>query len=190
MHESALPDEKHENHGDIRAREGILFAAYTRPRSSGRREQAVFKVKSIPEGTEYELGRTQKRINLSTSGAPISTEGAASNIISGGSSVIRCSASGDTKKQRKHVKQLFLDQTFETGVQLKNSVQSGLPIIAVDVPLLLFDAMTRSGSWITDEEAWKIVLKRFQLKIPPMPGRSARQLPSDARRHRFLILFA
>ena len=53
MHESAS-DEKHENYGDIRARESILFAAYTRPRFSGRREQAALKVKSILKGTDYE----------------------------------------------------------------------------------------------------------------------------------------
>ena len=53
MHESAS-DEKHENYGDIRARESILFAVYTRPRFSGLREQAALKVKSILKGTDYE----------------------------------------------------------------------------------------------------------------------------------------
>ena len=54
MYESALPDGEHENYRDICVREGILFTVYPRPRSSGRREQAAFKVKSILKGTEYE----------------------------------------------------------------------------------------------------------------------------------------
>jgi translation initiation factor 2-alpha kinase 4 len=54
MYESALPDEEHENHAETCLREGILFTVYPRPRTSGRREQAAFKVKSILKGTEYE----------------------------------------------------------------------------------------------------------------------------------------
>ena len=80
---------------------------------------------------------------------------------------------------------------FETGVQLKNAVQSGLPILAVDVPPLFFDSMARSGSWITDEEAWKIVLNTF----PPQNTTYAQQIREAAAKrraegHRFLILFA
>ena len=56
----------------------------------------------------------QKRIDLSTSGVPISTEGTASNISSKDmvppSSDVQLILPGDTKKQRKHVKQLFLDR--------------------------------------------------------------------------------
>jgi hypothetical protein len=56
----------------------------------------------------------QKRIDLSTSGVSISTEGAASNITSKEmvppSSDVQLVLPGDTKKQRKQVKQLFLDR--------------------------------------------------------------------------------
>ncbi|KAF8345771.1 kinase-like domain-containing protein [Amanita rubescens] len=207
MYESALPDGEHENYVDVCAREGILFTVYPRPRTGSRREQAAFKVKSILKGTEYELSKQelvgwlqqqiaeQKRIDLSTSGVPISTEGTLSNVPSKDtvppSSDVQLILPVDTKKQRKHVKQLFLDRAFETGVQLKNSIQTGLPILAVDVPSLVFDAMTRSGSWITDEEAWKMVLNTF----PAQNTAYAQQIREAAAKrrtegHRFLILFA
>ena len=61
----------------------------------------------------------------------------------------------------------------------------------MDVPPLIFDAMTRSGSWITDEEAWKIVLNTF----PAQNTAYAQQIREAAAKrraegHRFLILFA
>jgi len=156
----------------------------------------------------------QKRIDLSTSGVPISTEGTLSNVASKEmvppSSDVQLILPVDTKKQRKHVKQLFLDRgayflcwivggglivirplAFETGVQLKNSIQSGLPILAVDVPPPVFDAMTRSGSWITDEEAWKTVLSASPAQNTAY-AQHIREAAAKRRTegHRFLILFA
>ena len=56
----------------------------------------------------------QKRVDLSTSGVPISTEGVVSNVTSKEmvppSSDVQLVLPGDTKKQRKQVKQLFLDR--------------------------------------------------------------------------------
>ncbi|KAK2467467.1 hypothetical protein APHAL10511_000322 [Amanita phalloides] len=206
MYESSLLDVEQENYADACAREGILFTVYPRPRTTGRREQAAFKVKSILKGSEYELSKQelvgwlqqqiaeQKRIDLSTSGVPTHSDGTSSTISAKEmvppSSDVQLLLPFDTKKQRKHVKQLFLDRAFETGVQLKNSVQSGLPILAVDVPAAVFDAM-RSGSWTTDEDAWKNVLNHF-----PSQNTTYAQQVRDAvakRRaegHRFMILFA
>jgi translation initiation factor 2-alpha kinase 4 len=61
----------------------------------------------------------------------------------------------------------------------------------VDVPPIVFDAMTHSGSWITDEEAWKIILNTF----PAQNTTYAQQIREAAAKrraegHRFLILFA
>jgi len=210
MYESSLPDAEHESYGDICAREGILFTVLPRPRTTGRREQAAFKVKSILKGTEYELSKQelvgwlqqqiadQRRVDLSISGASASSEGFSPIIPSKPAKELPSTSSDvqlilpvDTKKQRKHVKQLFLDRAFETGVQLKNSVHSGLPMLAVDVPPAVFEAMTRSSSWITDEEAWKVVLNT----LPPQSSAYAQQIRDAASRrraesHRFLILFA
>ena len=66
---------------------------------------------------------------------------------------------------------------FETGVQLKNSVQSGLPILAVDIIL--------RALWILDHRrrgVEDLCSTHFQPRIPHMPSRSARQLPNDAQK--------
>ncbi|KAF8625130.1 hypothetical protein AX15_005537 [Amanita polypyramis BW_CC] len=209
MYESGLLDAEHENYADVCAREGILFTVYPRPRMTGRREQAAFKVKSILKGTEYELSKQelvgwlqqqiaeQKRIDLSTLGVQSRSEVLSSSAPTKEAvhppSDVQLILPVDAKKQRKQVKQLFLDRAFETGVQLKNSIQSGLPILAVDVPPMVFDAMARyqTGSWIADEEVWKMVLNTF----PPQSSAYAQQIREAAARrraegHRFLILFA
>jgi translation initiation factor 2-alpha kinase 4 len=77
----------------------------------------------------------------------------------------------DTKKQKKHVKQLLLDRgnadsrydskstniflAYERAGHLKTAVQNGLPMLAVDVPNAVFDTLMKNASWITDEETWK-----------------------------------
>ncbi|KIL60768.1 hypothetical protein M378DRAFT_906708 [Amanita muscaria Koide BX008] len=210
MYESGLPDAENENYADMCAREGILFTVYPRPRTTGRREQAAFKVKSILKGTEYELSKQelvgwlqqqiaeQKRFDLSTSGVPVHSEGTLSNIPTKSTKEAPTTSSDlqlilpvDTKKQRKHVKQLFMDRAYETSIQLKNSIQNGLPTLAVDVPPTVFEAMVRNSSWITDEEAWKAMLSLF----PPQSTAYAQQIREAAAKkraesHRFLILFA
>ena len=41
-------------------------------------------------------------------------------------------------------------------------MQSGiLPTLAVDVPPPVFDALTRSDAWVTDDEAWRTILTGF-----------------------------
>ncbi|CAK5281348.1 unnamed protein product [Mycena citricolor] len=166
MYESGVADVENE---DICAREGVLFSVY--PRS--RRDQLAFKVKSILKGTEYELTRQeligwlqqqiaeQKRIDASTSGALRFTDvpgaSAAAPVVEK-SGVQLLLPPVDVKKQRKHVKQLFMDRAFETGVEIESGVHDGMPILAIDVPPAAFDAMTRSSAWVAqDDEAWKAV---------------------------------
>lgn len=50
---------------------------------------------------------------------------------------------------------------FQTGVQIKSAVQSGLPTLAIDVPPVAFDCMTRNSAWVTEEDAWKTILAAF-----------------------------
>ncbi|PFH46932.1 hypothetical protein AMATHDRAFT_7250 [Amanita thiersii Skay4041] len=207
MYESGLPDAENENIADVCAREGILFTVYPRPRT-GRREQSAFKVKSILKGTEYELSKQelvgwlqhqiaeQKRVDVSTSGAPMLSDATSSSLpvkeMLPPSSDVQLLLPLDTKKQRKHVKQLFLDRAFETGVQLKTSIQNGLPILAVDVNPTVFDAMTRSQSgWITDEEAWKTVVNSFPSTLTAY-AQQIREAAAKRRAegHRWMILFA
>ncbi|KAF5376991.1 hypothetical protein D9615_007308 [Tricholomella constricta] len=205
MYESGLPDSDHENHVDMCVREGILFTVYPRPRST-RRDQPAFKVKSILKGAEIDLSRQelvgwlqheiaeQKRVDLATSGAPIVADTSPNPLPTKDLSVVPAVQlllpPTDVKKQRKHVKQLFHDRAFETGVELKAAFQSGLPTLAVDVPPAVFDAMTRSSAWITEDEPWKSILSVF-----PTPHAYAHQVREavakrKAEGHRFLVLFA
>ncbi|KAG5641706.1 hypothetical protein DXG03_004410 [Asterophora parasitica] len=205
MYESGLPDSDHENHVDMCVREGILFTVYPRPRAT-RRDQPAFKVKSILKGSETDVSRQelvgwlqheiaeQKRIDLATSGAPIVADSSSLPLpakdVSVTSGVQLLLPPTDTKKQRKHVKQLFHDRAFETGVELKSAFQTGLPTLAVDVPPAVFDSMIRNSAWVTEEEAWKSILSAF-----PTPHAYAHQVREavakrKAEGHRFLLLFA
>ncbi|KIJ97967.1 hypothetical protein K443DRAFT_104703 [Laccaria amethystina LaAM-08-1] len=205
MYESGLPDADHESHVDLCEREGILFTVYPRPRT-GRRDHPAFKVKSILKGTEYELSRQelvgwlqhhiaeQKRIDTATSGAPVISEsvsGLPPTKDTPASSDIQLLLPIDIKKQRKQVKQLFLDRAFETSTQIKSAIQTGIPTLAIDVAPAIFDAMVKSQSWITDEDAWKPIVAAF----PTQHSAYAQQLREAILKrrsegHPFILLFA
>ncbi|THH28609.1 hypothetical protein EUX98_g5583 [Antrodiella citrinella] len=157
-------------------REGILFIVYPRPRTA-RRDQPAFKVKSVLKGTEYEVSRQelvpflhqqlveQRRVDTSLSGVSAIIEGPLSTVASKEAAApedIHLVLPADAKKQRKHTKQMFLDRTFDFGVEFKSAVtQSGMPIIGVDVPPAIFEEMSKNTNWITDEEAWKSLQAAF-----------------------------
>jgi len=173
MYESGLPDSENESHADLCSREGILFTVVPRPRTT-KREQAAFKVRNMLKGTEYDISRAelvpwlqqqiaeQKKIDSSTSGVAAVPDLPVGSVAlskeSGVSSEIQLLLPGETKKQLKRSKQMFMDRAFDTASELKSSVQSGLPVIAVDVPSLVFEALVRDSSWVTDEDAWKAIL--------------------------------
>lgn len=50
---------------------------------------------------------------------------------------------------------------FDAGARVKSAIQGGMPMLAVDVPTSVFDAMTRSSSWISDEDQWRSILAEF-----------------------------
>jgi eukaryotic translation initiation factor 2-alpha kinase 4 len=115
---------------------------------------------------------------------------------------------GDAKKQRKQTKQLFLDRgichysirchgthifevAFDAGARVKSAIQSGMLLLAVDIPTPAFDAMTKSSSWITDEDQWRSILAEF----PTQHSAYANQVreavvkrKSDG--HHFILLFS
>ncbi|KAA1478685.1 Serine/threonine-protein kinase [Dentipellis sp. KUC8613] len=205
MYESGLPDGEHENHYDLCNREGILFSVYPRPRSA-RRDQPAFRVKSILKGTEYDISRQelvpwlqqqiaeQKRIDASTSGAPVLSEtsqGASSSKDQAGAPEVHLILPVDAKKQRKQTKQIFLDRAFETGAKIKSAFVSGIPTIAIDVPPATFDAMSKSSTWVTEDEAWKAIAMTFPTQSA---GYASQVRESIAKRraegHRFILLFA
>ncbi|KAJ7121645.1 hypothetical protein C8R44DRAFT_622641 [Mycena epipterygia] len=179
MYESSIPDTEHESYVDICSREGVLFSVYPRPRT-GRRDQLAFKVKSILKGTEYELTRQelvgwlqqqiaeQKRVDASTCGALRSSDLGVTHPIPSkdiaAASTVQLLLPVDIKKQRKQVKQLFMDRAFETGLEIESGVQAGMPILAVDVLPAVFDTMIKSTAWLTDEEIWKALAAVFPVQ--------------------------
>ncbi|KAF9445879.1 Serine/threonine-protein kinase [Macrolepiota fuliginosa MF-IS2] len=206
MYESGLPNADQESHIDLCAREGILFAVYPRPRTA-RRDQAAFKVKSILKGAEYELSRQelvgwlqqqiaeQKRADLATSAAPVLSEthsgGTLPSKDAPASSDVQLILPIDAKKQRKQVKQLFLDRAFDTTMGVRSSIQNGMPTVAVDVLPDVFDTMVRNSNWVTDEEAWKPLAAAFS----PQTAAYAHQVREavakrKAEGHRYVLLFA
>ena len=69
--------------------------------------------------------------------------------------------------------------------------QSNVPIIAVDVNDSVFDQMTKSTAWITDENVWKTLVACF----PTQQSSYAHQIREAVLRRKvdgckFLILFA
>jgi eukaryotic translation initiation factor 2-alpha kinase 4 len=49
------------------------------------------------------------------------------------------------------------------STQIKQTIQSGLPTLAVDVPDAAFEAMSKNSAWTTDDnpEAWKTIYTSF-----------------------------
>ncbi|KAJ7163895.1 kinase-like domain-containing protein [Mycena crocata] len=206
MYESSIPDQEHESYVDICSREGVLFSVYPRPRNS-RRDQVAFKVKNILKGTEYELSRPelvgwlqqqiseQKRVDASTCGAPSFSEiGATHPVISKettGASSVQLLLPVDIKKQRKQVKQLFMDRAYETTVEIESGVNAGMPTLAVDVLPAVFDAMIKTSAWLTDEEIWKALAAAF----PAQQWTYAQQIREAVVKrktegHAYILLFA
>ncbi|KAI0051565.1 Serine/threonine-protein kinase [Auriscalpium vulgare] len=205
MYESGLPDGDHENFVELCHREGILFSVCPRPRNA-RRDQPAFKVKSILKGNEFDVSRQelvvwlqqqiseQKRLDASTSGAPVLSDISQGTVASKDPETVpevQLVLPGDARKQRKQTKQIFLDRAFEMGVQIKSAMQSGIPVIAVDTPGVVFDVLCKSPAWVTEDEPWKAVVATFPV---PNAGYAAQIRDAVARRradgHRFVLLFA
>ena len=135
----------------------------------------------------------QKRLDATTSGAQNVLETAPNFPVIKDTAVIPevHLVLPDQKKQRKPVRQIFLDKAFEKAVAIKTSFQNGMPVLVVDVTPTQFEAMTRSSSWITEEEAWKSLSSLFQpsqmnYALTVREGAIKRK----AEGHSYILLFA
>lgn len=177
---------------------------YPRPRTT-RRDQAHFKIKSVLNKTLavarhdlvpwlQERIAEQKRIDVATSGVerPLQ-DSAQSSATPSHARGVQLLLPGDLKKGKAGPKQLFSDRAFQTSVQIKEAVQSGLPTLAVDVPMLAFETMAKNAAWTKDDEqeAWKSVLASF----PAQQAGYAYQIKDAISKRRedgckFILLFA
>jgi eukaryotic translation initiation factor 2-alpha kinase 4 len=78
---------------------------------------------------------------------------------------------------------------FDASVQLRGAMQSGIPTIAIDVPNLVFESLTKSSSWLTEDEAWKTISSTFGNPIYAQLVREA-VLKKRSEGHKFILLFA
>jgi len=80
---------------------------------------------------------------------------------------------------------------FEMSSRVHSAVRSGIPVIAIDTPANVFDALCRSSGWVTDDETWKTVVSSFPLSstgyAPQIREAISRR---QAEGHRFVLLFA
>lgn len=127
----------------------------------------------------------QKRIESASSGVSSLVQTAPSAVKESSNTVdIQMVLPGEGtnfKKQRKTTKQIFFDRgkgslltiffailnllicaAYEKHMRLKSAMQSGsVPTIAIDVPPAVFDSISRSDAWLTDDEAWRTILPAF-----------------------------
>ena len=77
------------------------------------------------------------------------------------------------------------------SLRVHSAVRSGIPVIAIDIPANVFDALCRSSNWLTDDETWKAVVSSFPLSST---GYAPQIREAISRRqgegHRFVLLFA
>jgi eukaryotic translation initiation factor 2-alpha kinase 4 len=80
---------------------------------------------------------------------------------------------------------------FEMAQKIESAVQSGIPMVAVDVVPTTFELLCKSSAWVTDDDAWKAIVASF-----PIPNPSyAAQIRDAVQRRRaegntFVLLFA
>lgn len=153
----------------------------------------------------------QKRIDSATSGVERPLQDTAQpSTTSPHARDVQLLLPGDLKKGKAGPKQMFSDRgwsgsysrwdewidvrlAFQTSVQIKQAVQSGLPTLAVDVPMLAFETMAKNAAWTKDDEqeAWKSVLA----SLPAQQAGYAYQIKDAIAKRRddgckFILLFA
>lgn len=80
---------------------------------------------------------------------------------------------------------------FETALHVCSAFQEGIPVVAIDTPVNVFEILCKSPSWITDDDTWKAVVSSF----PNSSSGYALQIRDAVSRrraegHHFILLFA
>jgi eukaryotic translation initiation factor 2-alpha kinase 4 len=79
---------------------------------------------------------------------------------------------------------------YGATVQVQNAFQAGMPILAVDVLPVIFDAMTKNSVWITDDEAWKLLLSSFPSSQIAYASQIREAAAKYKAEHPYILLFA
>lgn len=72
--------------------------------------------------------------------------------------------------------------------RIRTNMNNGMPTLAIDVPVSLFDAMTRDSQWITNDDLWKSMTNHT---TQPAYAHQIREavLERKDEGHDFLLLF-
>ncbi|KIJ54354.1 hypothetical protein M422DRAFT_73814 [Sphaerobolus stellatus SS14] len=180
MYDAAINNE--EDHVQRCFDEGILFIVYPKP-PTARHDQPTFKVKSVIRETETGVSRhelvsflqsqiaEQRKIDVESTplcipASPLTTV-STQTINEDVQLVLLQDVHRKLKKPPKGIKdalnpakEKISDLVYTFSNSFRHTVQHGLPIIAVDIPSLAFNAMIADAEagWLTNDEAWRTVL--------------------------------
>ncbi|KAG8905299.1 hypothetical protein FRB99_000272 [Tulasnella sp. 403] len=188
MYESAV-----ESGGDpmsylnLCAQEGILFMVWYRPKTAHR--DHTYKIKSILKKTEHEVSlqelvpflsshiAEQRRQDLANSGSKAgllasSTTGAgpsvprdSSNTTAADVQVVVSETSYNSKYQKHKLKIHRAERAYALESELRASVMSGLPVIAVETSAKALEALCANTAWVTSDIAWKSILSELKEEL-------------------------
>lgn len=81
---------------------------------------------------------------------------------------------------------------YENIHRLKSSMQSGsIPMVAIDAPPAVFEAMSKNDKWVDDDEAWRTIAQGFPTQHSGY-GSQVRDMVARKKEEgvQFLFLFA
>ncbi|KAK0438425.1 kinase-like domain-containing protein [Armillaria borealis] len=186
MYESAITNVE-TSVTDTCKREGILFTVNPKPKrdqTTGIKVNAIFGNYNdedilIPRqelvAHLQEAIAAQKRADSATSGATTFFEG--KNLLANKETTtldLQAVLPAETvKKGLRRNKLIVQDKAHELGTKIHRAFMSNMPIIVVDIPPATLVALTRTNTWITNDEAWKLISPGFNNHIYAQQVRDA-----------------
>ncbi|KAG7440064.1 Serine/threonine-protein kinase [Guyanagaster necrorhizus] len=186
MYESAITNVE-TSVTDTCKREGILFTVNPRPKrdqTTGVKVTAIFGNYSdedtlIPRqelvAHLQEVIAAQKRADLATSGATTFFEG--KNLLANKETTtldLQTVLPAETvKKGLRRNKLIVQDKAHELGTKIHRAFTSNMPMLVVDIPPAMLVTLTRTNTWITSDEAWKLISPGFNSHVYAQQVRDA-----------------
>ncbi|SJL11916.1 uncharacterized protein ARMOST_15330 [Armillaria ostoyae] len=186
MYESAITNVE-TSVTDTCKREGILFTVNPKPKrdqTTGIKVNAIFGnyndediliLRQELVAHLQEAIAAQKRADSATSGATTFFEG--KNLLANKETTtldLQAVLPAETvKKGLRRNKLIVQDKAHELGTKIHRAFMSNMPIIVVDIPPATLVALTRTNTWITNDEAWKLISPGFNNHIYAQQVRDA-----------------
>jgi translation initiation factor 2-alpha kinase 4 len=65
-----------------------------------------------------------------------------------------------------------------------------MPVLAIDVPPPVFEAITKSSTWVTDDEVWRPISSAFPTQQSAYAQHVREAVAKRKADHHFILLFA